>query len=140
MTEALAQASKSARAARLAPVVRFLVAGAVNTLFSIVIYQAALFVTGHVAAYIMAYIAGIVFAYIIYARHVFNAELSSKRFVAFALFYATSGSAGTVVNAALIDYLTMHPRIAIFATVMIMLPLNYFGSQWSLRGKASPSR
>jgi hypothetical protein len=44
------------------------------------------------------------------------------------------------VNAALIDYLTMHPRIAIFATVMIMLPLNYFGSQWSLRGKASPSR
>jgi len=117
----------------LAPVMRFLAAGAVNTLLSIAVYQAALFVTGHVIAYVIAYAAGILFAYFAYARHVFNAPLSTRRFVVFALFYIASGCAGTLVNASLIEHLALHARIAIFVTVIIMLPLNYFGSLWCLR-------
>ena len=138
MTEAIEQNSKHAKgefAGRLPPAVRFLMAGAVNTLLSVAIYQAALFVTGHIAAYVIAYVAGMVFAYIVYARHVFNAVLSTKRFVAFVLFYIVSGCAGTLINALLIEQWALHPRMAIFATVIIMLPVNYAGSKWCVRGK-----
>lgn len=123
-------------AVRLAPAMRFLAAGVANTLLSIAVYQAALFVTGHVVAYGIAYTAGILFAYFAYARHVFDAALSTRRFVFFALFYIASGCVGTVVNAGLIEHLALHPRVAIFVTVVIMLPLNYFGSKWCLRGTA----
>jgi putative flippase GtrA len=134
MAEVIDRSAKSAavRGARFAPVLRFLFAGAVNTLLSIAVYQAALFVTGHVAAYVIAYAAGILFAYFAYARHVFDVPLSTWQFVVFALFYIASGCAGTAVNAGLVEWLAMHARIAIFATVIIMLPLNYFGSKWCM--------
>lgn len=133
MTEVLDQ---NAKAAGAAPVLRFLVAGALNTLLSIAVYQAALFVTGHVVAYVLAYAAGVLFAYFAYTRHVFNTPSSTGRFMVFTLFYITSGFAGTLVNAGLIEHLTLHARLAIFVTVVIMLPLNYFGSKWCLRGAA----
>ncbi|MEQ1774943.1 MAG: GtrA family protein [Burkholderiales bacterium] len=135
MTEALDQASKSAGVLRVrfAPALRFLMAGAVNTLLSIAVYQAMLFVTGHVAAYVIAYAVGILFAYVAYARHVFDVPLSKQRFVVFVLFYIASGCVSTAVNAGLIDYLALHARLAIFVTVMVMLPLNYFGAKWCLR-------
>lgn len=115
---------------------RFLAAGAINTALSIAVYQVALFVTGHVVAYAIAYAVGILFAYVAYARHVFDAPLSTKRFVVFALFYAVSGVVGTLVNAGLIEYMALPARLAIFVTVIIMLPLNYAGSKWCLRGAA----
>jgi putative flippase GtrA len=133
MTEMLDANSKATGAA---PVLRFLLAGAANTLLSIAVYQAALFVTGHVAAYVLAYAAGVLFAYFAYTRHVFHAPMSARRFVVFALFYIASGFAGTLVNAGLIDHLALHARLAIFVTVAILLPVNYFGSKWCLRGAA----
>ena len=131
MTEVLEQ---NAKAAGAAPVLRFLVAGALNTLLSIAVYQAALFVTGHVVAYVLAYAAGVLFAYFAYTRHVFNAPSSTGRFMAFTLFYIASGFAGTLVNAGLIEHAALHARLAIFVTVVMMLPVNYFGSKWCLRG------
>ena len=138
MNEVIDQNQKTAGvpAAHFAPVLRFLIAGAVNTLLSIAVYQAALLVTGHVAAYIIAYATGVLFAYFAYARHVFDAALSKRRFVVFALFYIASGGVGTLVNAMLIEQLALHARIAIFVTVSLMLPLNYFGSKWCLRSTA----
>ena len=133
MTEVIEQGSKPG-GALVAQVLRFLAAGAINTALSIAVYQVALFVTGHVVAYAIAYAVGILFAYVAYARHVFDASLSTKRFVVFALFYAVSGVVGTLVNAGLIEYMALPARLAIFVTVIIMLPLNYVGSKWCLRG------
>jgi len=118
---------------KLAPLLRFLVAGAVNTLLSIAVYQAALFAVSPVIAYGIAYAAGILFAYVAYSRHVFDAPLSPRRFMVFTLFYMASGCVGALVNTALIEQLALHPRMAIFVTVLVMLPINYFGSRWSVR-------
>lgn len=138
MTDMIEQSRKPGGmyAARLAPAMRFLAAGSANTLLSIAVYQGLLFVSGHVAAYGIAYAAGILFAYFAYARHVFDAPLSTRRFVIFSLFYIASGCVGMLVNASLIEHLALHARLAIFATVILMLPLNYFGSKWCLRGTA----
>jgi putative flippase GtrA len=117
-----------------ARIAAFLGAGAANAALSLAVYQAMLLIAEHVAAYWVAYAAGVVFAFYAYARHVFAAPLSGGRFVAFALFYAASGLAGAVLNGVLIDGLGWHARLAIFATVAALIPLNYHGSKWCLRG------
>jgi len=135
MMDALRESGKQASA--LSPALKFIIAGSMNTLFSIVIYQIMLFATGHVAAYAVAYISSIAVAYYAYARHVFDAPMTLRRFVVFTLFYLLTWFLGTLVNAALIEYLGLHARVAIFATVATMLPINYFGSRWCLRGGAN---
>jgi putative flippase GtrA len=130
VTDALRESGKQVSA--LSPALKFIIAGSVNTLFSIAVYQIMLFVTGHVAAYAIAYISSIAVAYYAYARYVFDAPMTLRRFAVFTLFYLLTWFLGTLVNAALIEYLGVHARVAIFATVAIMLPVNYFGSRWCL--------
>ena len=112
---------------------RFIVAGAVNTGLSVLIYQAALFVLPHTPAYVMSYVAGIGIAYVLYSRHVFAAEFNARRFGRFVLFYSVSLAAGAGLNAALIETLGVAERLAIFITIAVMMPVNYFGSRWCLR-------
>lgn len=121
-------------ARRGARVLRFIVAGAANSLISISIYQAALFVMGHLPAYLLAYALGIVIAYALYARHVFAARTTARGFVLFAVFYSVAGVIGSLINSALIDVAGWHARVAVFATVLLMLPVNYLGSRWCLPG------
>lgn len=113
----------------LGRVARFLAAGAANTLLTLALYQAALFLVGHTAAYVLAYGAGILFAYWAYAAHVFGAPRSAGRLAAFAAFYLASLAAGTLLNDALIERLGIHARLAVFLTVAVMLPVNYLGSK-----------
>jgi putative flippase GtrA len=112
---------------------RFIAAGAINTGLSVLVYQAALFVLPHTPAYVMSYVAGIGIAYVLYSRHVFAAEFNVRRFGEFVLFYSASLAAGTGLNAVLIESLGVTERLAIFFTIAVMLPVNYFGSRWCLR-------
>lgn len=118
---------------------RFIAAGAFNTVISIGFYQAALFVMGHVPAYMLAYAVGVAIAYYLYARHVFAAQTNARGFVVFAAFYIAAGLIGSLINAGLIDALGWHARIAIFVTVLLMLPVNYLGSRWCLLGASNKS-
>jgi putative flippase GtrA len=114
-------------------IARFLVAGAVNTGLSVLVYQAALFVMPHTPAYVVAYLSGVVAAYLLYSRHVFDVPPRAARFAAFAVFYTSSLAIGTLLNAVLIQEVGIAARLAIFVTVAIMLPFNYLGSRWCLR-------
>ncbi len=118
---------------------RFIVAGAANTALSIAVYQLALFAFGYTASYCIAYAAGIAFAYYAYARHVFDAKLSAGGLALFAAFYLASLAVGALVNAAFVERAGFAPRLAIFATIAVMLPVNYLGSKWCLRGRG-PAR
>jgi len=117
-----------------AQVLRFIAAGAANTLVSVIVYQASLFAIGYTLAYVIAYVAGLLFAWYAYSRHVFRTPLSATRLAAFAAFYVAGLAAGAGLNAAFIEWLGLQPRLAIFATVAAMLPVNYAGSRWCLRG------
>ena len=114
-------------------VLRFLGAGTVNTLVSIAVYQAALFICGPAISYGVAYAVGIVFGWYAYSRHVFSVPLSLWRLARFAVFYVASLIAGAWLNAGFVEWLGAHPRLAIFATIAVMLPVNYAGSRWCLR-------
>lgn len=114
-------------------ILRFVIAGAVNAGLSVLVYQAALFVMPHGPAYVLAYLAGIAIAYVLYSRQVFDAPLGTARFAAFAVFYMASLAAGTLLNAALIEIFGIMARLAIFITIALMLPVNYLGSRFCLR-------
>lgn len=129
-----AASSTPAASGERAQVLRFIAAGAANTLLTIIVYQLALFVVGYTIAWGIAYFAGIVFAGYAYATHVFGTRLSAPRLAAFAVFYVVSLTAGACVNAAFVEWLGLHARLAVFATVVVMLPVNYVGSRWCLRG------
>lgn len=114
-------------------ILRFVIAGVVNTGLSVLVYQAALFVMPHGPAYVLAYLAGIAIAYMLYSRQVFDAPLGTKRFAAFVVFYLASLALGTVLNGVLIEGFGIIERLAIFITVALMLPVNYLGSRFCLR-------
>ncbi len=114
-------------------ILRFVVAGAINTGLSVLVYQAALFVMPHGPAYVLAYLAGIAIAYVLYSQQVFDAPLGTKRFVAFAVFYVLSLAVGALLNGALIEMFGVGERLAIFITIALMLPVNYLGSRFCLR-------
>lgn len=114
-------------------ILRFVIAGAVNTGLSVLVYQMALFVMPHTPAYAVAYIAGIIIAYVLYSRQVFDAPLGTTRFAAFAAFYMASLAVGAVLNGVLIETFGVVARLAIFITIVLMLPLNYLGSRLCLR-------
>lgn len=86
----------------------------------------------HTLAYALAYAVGIALAYYLYARHVFAAQTSARGFVLFAAFCCASGLLGGAINGGLIEALGLHARLAIFATIVLMLPVNFFGSRWIL--------
>ena len=130
----MASVAKRSAPRRGMRLVRFVAAGTANTLISIVFYQAALFVMGHLPAYVLAYAVGVAIAYYLYARHVFDARTSARGFVRFAVFYAVAGVVGSLINSGLIEGLGWHARLAIFVTVLLMLPVNYLGSRWCLLG------
>ena len=137
--DSVTQHSDSPQTTLRVRVLRFVAAGAFNTLVSITCYQAALFFMGHVPAYLLAYVVGIVIAYYLYARYVFNAQTNSRGFALFVLFYVAAGLIGAAINTGLIDYAGWHARIAIFVTVLLMLPVNYLGSRWCLQGTSPKS-
>lgn len=112
---------------------RFVVAGGINAGLSILVYQAALYVMPHGAAYVLAYVAGIIAAYVLYSRQVFNVPLGAARLIAFAVFYILSLTIGVLLNALLIEMLGIAARLAIFITIALMLPVNYLGSRFCLR-------
>ena len=114
-------------------ILRFVVAGAINAGLSVLVYQAALFVMPHGPAYVLAYLAGIAIAYVLYSRQVFDAPLGTARFAAFTVFYLLSLALGTLLNALLIEMLGVVARLAIFITIALMLPVNYLGSRFCLR-------
>lgn len=128
-------------ASPIVTVARFLAAGAANTVLTIVLYQALLFVMNVTMSYVIAYAVGVAFAAYAYARHVFDTTVTQRSFGRFAVFYVASGFVGTLVNGGLVDPVGVPARIAVFVTVAIMLPLNYFGSRAALgtrrRGAAS---
>ncbi len=118
---------------------RFISAGAGNTLVSIIVYQLALIFVGHLPAYAVAYVVGVTLAYFLYARHVFSVRARVRSFVLFAIFYSAAGLIGGAINAGLIDALGWSARVAIFVTVLLMLPLNFLGSRWCLQCNSDKS-
>jgi putative flippase GtrA len=110
--------------------VRFLLAGAANTITTLAIYVALLTVMPSAAAWFFAYLCGIAFVNIVYPLFVFRGPVTSRSVIGNSGYYMvvlalSEGALALVERGAGID-----ARIAGAVVAIGMIPINYLAARW----------
>jgi len=115
---------------------RFFVIGAVNTLFSYLIYAGAILIGMHYTlATLISTVLGIIFNFFTTGKVVFR-SLEGRRFFLFMLVYAVT----YVVNILLVDVIHINKLIAgALVTLPVALLSYYLNARWTFRGVDSRS-
>ncbi|QNA91163.1 GtrA family protein [Massilia sp. Dwa41.01b] len=118
---------------------RFLCGGAANTLFTYLLYLGLIQLLPYQAAYLAAYVVGIVLAYWLNARFVFKVPLSWRGLFAYPVVYLVQ----YVVAAGLLEVLVklggVPPAYAPLVVTAVLLPLTYLMNKVVLRRSARPA-
>lgn len=124
-------------AGRHARWLRFVAGGVANTAFSYGVYLLLQLVLAYQVAYLLAYAAGIVFAYWFNARHVFHAPMSWRGLFAYPLVYVVQYAGSALLLYALVERAGAAPAWAPLAVTVVMLPLTYTMNRFVLTSKRS---
>jgi putative flippase GtrA len=107
-------------------IVRFIVAGSANTLFTLAIYEGLLFVVPYGSAYAVSWICGLLFAAIVYPNRVFRTpdtpiltRIGAPAVVSLMVFFV-----GTAMLH-LLQKVDIDPRVGIFVVLPITASLGY---------------
>ncbi len=117
---------------------RFLAAGAVNTLASYAVYYALQLFLPYQLAYAIAFAFGIVLAYRINLAFVFREQGSRAKAMAFPLVYVAQYLVGAAALGLLVERLGVAKEIAPLVVVLVTIPLTFVLTRLVLRGKPSP--
>ncbi len=102
---------------------RFLGAGIVNTLLSLLVYQMALFLVSPVLAYAIAWLAGIVFLIVVYPKHVFRVNAHYPQRIMMIVIYGIVFVISSWVLSLLDEYI--NARFSIFLVIVFSTLLNF---------------
>ena len=117
---------------------RFVGIGAINTVLTTLLYQVLLFHLDHTSAFTIAWLSGLVLVSIAYPKIVFRSGPAGPyRILANACYYAFSFFVSLWVLRRL--SLEISPRIAVFAMLGIVTPLNFVVSRQIFRLGQPPS-
>ena len=109
---------------------RYLIAGALNTGASYLLYLALLQVTGYRAAYVISFVAGIAFSYVLMRFAVFRAP--GRRFSP--IWVAASHLVQLILGLAVVEIwvkvLNGPPALAALAAVAVCVPLMFMVQRW----------
>ncbi len=111
---------------------RFLLVGATNTLFSWVLYVLLLTLLPYLAAYTLAYCAGIVLSYFLNVRFVFRKQASLASFLQFPLVYALQYGLGVLVLWLLVGY-GIDKRVTMAVATIVTIPVTFLASRLVLK-------
>lgn len=104
---------------------RFILAGAANTLLSLVVFQALLFVVSYPIAYALAWLCGLIFVVAVYPTKVFTGgrtDIYARLWLGGAYVSVFATSMGVLHGLARLD---LSPRIAILLVVGLTTLLNF---------------
>lgn len=118
---------------RLGEIVRFLIGGVANTVFTYAIYLALLAAIDPMWAYTISFATGIVTGYAISTYFVFNARWSWKKLVAFPIVHVVNYAVGGMVLWIAMRFLQIDPRFAPLLSICATLPINYLLSRLIVR-------
>jgi putative flippase GtrA len=118
-------------------VLRFLVAGAANTVATYAVYLALLPLLNYQFAYSIAFVIGIVASYVLNTRYVFRVAGSLRRFVAYPLVYLAQYLVGLGVLHAAVALFGVPQRWALLASIAVSVPLTFFLSRVILKTGAT---
>jgi putative flippase GtrA len=135
----LPQPSARGETARTPPaeVVRYGVAGSINTGASYALYFLLLRVLPYAFAYSIAFVAGIALSYWLNARFVFHAPTSWASALRFPLVYVTQYLVGLATVAIIVEGLGVHPALAALFALLATVPLGFVLTRWCLRRGAA---
>lgn len=113
--------------------VRFLLAGGLNTLFTLFVYQLLLFVTGPTAAYAISWFCGLAIVIVFYPSRVFaGARTDLRARLGLAASYAAIFSLG-VVALRVLAAVGIPPRLAILGVLAVTTIANFLIGRLILR-------
>jgi len=112
---------------------RFLLAGGLNTVLTLALYQLLLLWWPYPLAFSTAFVCGIVFTGLVYTRFVFEMPSTARRFGHNALYYLVSYTISLGLLAVLVDHFGIPERLAVFIGIAFMVPLNFFCLRGLLR-------
>ena len=108
---------------------RFVAAGAINTAASYAIYFLLLQFLPYLAAYTIAYVAGIVISYALLTRFVFHAPRRLSTALRFPLVYVAQYIVGSTVVVFLVEALNVRASIAALVAIVASIPVSFLLSR-----------
>ena len=115
---------------------RFLAAGGSTTVFAYVLYAGLLHLEmAPVRAYLAAYLAGIVWSYLVNSWWVFKTPLTLGRFIRFPVVYLVQAAGSFVLFHLLHNMLHLHALVVPILITIVMVPLTYVVSRLVLVGR-----
>ena len=118
--------------------VRFVFVGAVNTGSTYVLYALFALFLDYAIAYTLSYLAGIVIAYVLNARFVFDEPLRFSKALLYPLVYVVQYLCGLFLLHLLIDTLGLDKFLAPFVVIILSLPLTFVMNRLVLKGSILP--
>ena len=115
---------------------RFVLVGLINTAASYALFVALELVLPYVAAYAIAYVAGIVLSYLLNTGLVFRVPRRWSTFLRFPLVYAVQFALGSGIIVALVEGFAMTPRIAALLAIVATVPVTFLAARFVLRSSA----
>lgn len=109
--------------------IRFLVAGAANTLVTYAAYLLLLSALPYVWAYSVAYAVGILVAYLAQTKYVFGVNASWQTFFKFPLVYLVQYALGALGIRLLVESGLLSKQVALLAILCFTVPLGFFLSR-----------
>ena len=113
--------------------VRFIIAGGINTLLTLIIYQLCLLFLRHDISYIISWIVGITFLIVFYPTRVFpQGHNTWRRKVLIVGLYIVNFFVSLWLLDVVVNY-GIFPQIAILFALMYTTLMNFFGMRFILR-------
>ena len=107
--------------------------GGINTLATWLLYLALNVVLSYEVSYSLSYAAGIVLAYVLNARFVFEAPMSFRTFLKFPIVYVVQYGAGLALMRVLVSVLGCPESAAPLVVTVLTLPITFLMSRFVLR-------
>jgi putative flippase GtrA len=116
---------------------RFLIGGAVNTALTYALFLLLDRFLHHSIAYTIAYLGGILLAYVLAAQFVFRTGFDLRSAVRFPGVYIVQYLYGLAALSLLIDVLRMRSEIAMLLVIATAVPLTFVLSKYAVRSRES---
>ena len=104
----------------------FLLCGGLNTVVTYLLYLLLSCVVHYQLAYLMAYITGIVLAYGLNLRFVFNEKSSLRKIVSYPIIYGVQYVLGAGLMFLLLRVLGLPNVVAPLIVIVLLLPVSYY--------------
>jgi putative flippase GtrA len=108
---------------------RFLLAGAANTVLTVVLFEGLRRVLPYLVAYSLAYVTGIVVSYLLGTAFVFSRRRTVRSAALFPLIYVAQYLLGVLLMWWLVERLAVDATMALFIVIAVSVPITFLLSR-----------